>query len=168
MRAHFSRLPGILALLASLPGASLSAQTLQLSAAAASRGANVEIKISLKSPPGKGPAAVQWEAIIPAAQLSLSDVAIGPAAREAGKSVSCAVKGRTESTLTSVCILAGGRQELPSGPIALLRLRVSPQASLGAARIRVERAIAVSKDATEVPMKPVETVVSVRAKPIDR
>lgn len=166
MRAQFSRLRCILAVLACLSGATLSAQTLQLTSAAAFRGGSVEIRISLKSPPGKGPAAVQWEAIIPAEQLSLSDVAIGPAAREAGKSVSCAVKNRTESTLTSVCILAGGRQQVPSGPIALLRLRVSPQASLGAARIRVERAIAVSKDATEVPMKPVETVVSVRAKPI--
>jgi hypothetical protein len=165
MRTDFSRLLCFLTLFVSVPGLTLFAQALHLSSAAASRGALVEIQISLESPQGTGPAAVQWEAVIPTAQLSLSDVALGPAAQKAGKSIACAVKGRVDKTLTSVCILAGGIQQIQNGPIALLRLRIPQDAPNGPARIRVERAIAVSKDVTEVPMKPVATVVSVRAKP---
>jgi hypothetical protein len=126
----------------------------------------VVIEISLKSPQGQEPAALQWEATIPTAKLSLIDkeIAIGPAAKEAGKSVTCAVKGQTDKALTSVCILAGGRQQIQNGVIALLMLKVPQEAPIGPARIRVERAVAVSKDVTEVPIKPVETVVSVLGK----
>jgi hypothetical protein len=166
MRTGLSRLSCFLWLLAPLPGSALFAQTLQLSSAsaAASRGARVVIEISLKSPQGKGPAALQWEATIPTTELSLIDkeIAIGPAAQQAGKSVSCAVKGRTDKTLTSVCILAGGQQQIQNGVIATLMLKVPQEAPVGPARIRVERAIAVSKDVTEVPIKPTETVVSIR------
>ena len=165
MRAGLKRLPCFLSLLAAFP-ASAFAQTLQLSSAAASRGTRVVIEISLKSPQGKEPAALQWEATIPTAGLSLFDkeIAIGPAAKEAGKSVTCAVKGKTDKALTSVCILAGGRQQIQNGVIALLMLKVPQEAPIGPARIRVERAVAVSKDVTEVPIKPIDTVVSVLGK----
>jgi hypothetical protein len=120
----------------------------------------------LKSPQGKEPAALQWEATIPTTELSLIDkeIAVGPAAKEAGKSVTCAVKDKTDKTLTSVCILAGGRQEIQNGVIALLILKVPQEAPIGPARIRVERAIAVSKDVTKFPIKPIDTVVSVLGK----
>jgi len=152
-----------LSLLAGFPA---PAQTLQLSSAAVPRGARVVIEISLKSPPGKEPAALQWEATIPTTELNLIDkeIAIGPAAKEAGKWVTCAVKGRTDKALTSVCILAGGREQIQNGVIALLMLKVPPEAPIGPARIRVERAIAVSKDVTEVPIKPTDTLVSVLRK----
>jgi hypothetical protein len=159
------RLSCFLSLLAAIP-ASAFAQTLQLSSAAASPGTRVVIEISLKSPQGKEPAALQWEATIPTAELSLIDkeIAIGPAAKEAGKSVTCAVKGKTDKALTSVCILAGGRQQIQNGVIALLMLKVPQEAPIGPARIRVERAVAVSRDVIEVPIKPIDTVVSVLGK----
>jgi hypothetical protein len=161
----FSRLC-FLSMLAAFPASTLSAQSLHLSSAAASRGTRVVIEISLKSPQGKEPAALQWEAVIPTGELSLIDkeIAVGPAAKEAGKSVTCAVKGKTDKALTSVCILAGGRQEIQNGVIALLMLKVPQEAPVGPARIRVERAIAVSKDVTKFPIKPIDTVVSVLGK----
>jgi hypothetical protein len=164
-RPGLKRLPCFLSVLAAFPGSAF-AQTLQLSSPAASRGSRVVIEISLKSPQGKEPAALQWEATIPTAELSLIDkeIAIGPAAKEAGKSVTCAVKGKTDKALTSVCILAGGRQQIQNGVIALLMLKVPQEAPIGPARIRVERAVAVSKDVTEVPIKPVDAVVSVLEK----
>jgi len=151
--------------LAAFPGSAF-AQTLQLSSPAASRGTRVMIEISLKSPQGKEPAALQWEATIPSTQLSLIDkeITIGPAAKEAGKSVTCAVKSKTDRALTSVCILAGGRQQIQNGVIALLILKVPQEAPIGPARIRVEQAVAVSKDVTEVPIEPVDAVVSVLRK----
>jgi hypothetical protein len=165
LRSCLNRLPCFFSVLAVFPGSTF-AQTLQLSSPAASRGTRVVIEISLKSPQGKEPAALQWEATIPTAELSLIDkeIAIGPAAKEAGKSVTCAVKGKTDKALTSVCILAGGRQQIQNGVIALLMLKVPQEAPIGPARIRVERAVAVSKDVTEVQIKPVDAVVSVLGK----
>jgi hypothetical protein len=155
-----------LSLLAAFPASALFAQTLQLSSAAASRGTRVVIEISLKSPQGKEPAALQWESTIPTAELNLVDkeIAIGPAAKEAGKSVTCAVKGKPDKTLTSVCILAGGQQQIQNGVIALLMLKVPNEAPIGPALIHVERAIAVSRDVTEIPIRPIETVVSILGK----
>ena len=120
-RTGFNRLFCFLPLFAAFPGSMLFAQTLQLSSTAASQGTRVVVEISLKSPQGKEPAALQWEATIPTAELNLIDkeIAIGPAAKEAGKSVTCAVKGRTDKTLTSVCILAGGRQQIQNGVRAI-------------------------------------------------
>src|ERR1700722_1232300 len=163
LRTAIRRLFCAISLLAAFPA---SGQTLQLSSAAAPRGARVVIEISLKSPQGKEPSALQWEATIPTTELNLIDkeIAIGPAAKEAGKWVTCAVKGKTDTALTSVCILTGGRQQIQNGVIALLMLKVPPEAPIGPARIRVERAIAVSKDVAEVPMKPVDTLVSVLRK----
>jgi hypothetical protein len=166
MRTVFNRLFWFLSLLAAFPASTLFAQTLQLSSAAASRGTSVVIEISLKSPQGEEPAALQWEATIPTAELSLVDkqIAIGPAAKEAGKSVTCAVKEKTDNALTSVCILAGGRQQIQNGVVALLMVKIPPAAPIGPARIRIERAIAVSRDVTEVPIKPIDTVISVLGK----
>jgi hypothetical protein len=162
LRPGPNRLPYLLSFLAAFPGSAF-AQTLQLSSAAASRGTRVVIEISLKSPQGKEPAALQWEATIPTPELSLIDkeIAIGPAAKEAGKLVTCAVKRKTDKALTSICILAGGRQQIRNGVIARLMLTVSKEAPIGPARIRVERAVAVSKDVAEVPIMPIDTVVSV-------
>jgi energy-converting hydrogenase Eha subunit A len=166
MRTGFSRLFCFLWLFAAFPASMLVAQTLQLSSAAASRGTSLVIEISLKSPQGKEPAALQWEATIPTAELNLIDkeIAIGPAAKDAGKSVVCAVKGKTDKALTSVCILAGGQRQIQNGVIAVLMLKVPLNAPIGPARIRVERAIAVSKDVIELPIKPIDTVVSVLGK----
>jgi hypothetical protein len=166
MGTIFNRLFWFLSLLAAIPASSLFAQTLQLSSTAASRGTRVVIEISLKSPQGKEPAALQWEATIPTAELSLIDkeIAIGPAAKEAGKSVTCAVKGKTDKALITVCILAGGQQQIQNGVIALVMLKVPPEAPIGPARVRVERAIAVSRDLREVPIKPIDTVISVLEK----
>jgi hypothetical protein len=155
-----------LPLLVSSPGLTLPAQTLKLSAAEAARGARAAIEISLKAPKGKAPVALQWETVLPASDLSLidNDVAIGPAAQQAGKSIACANKQKTGRTVTSLCILAGGREPIQNGVVARFKLTASENARIGRARIRVERGIAVSIDATEVPMPPVETSVSIHAK----
>jgi hypothetical protein len=166
MRTGFSLLFCFLMLFAASSASTLFAQTLQLSSTEASRGTRLVVEISLKSPQGKEPAALQWEATIPTAELNFVDqeIAIGPAAKEAGKSITCAVKGKPDKTLTSVCILAGGQQPIQNGVIALLMLKVPEGAPIGPARIQVERAMAVSRDVTEVPIKPIETVVSIRLK----
>jgi hypothetical protein len=140
------------------------AQSLSLSHATASRGDQVAVELSLKSPPGKEPLALQWNTRIPVAQVSLLNdkILLGSTAKEAGKSLNCAVKEKTAKTYTASCILSGGTTPIPNGAIATLKLRISVNAEAGAAHVWVDRVTAASKDLKQVPLPAVEAVVTIR------
>jgi hypothetical protein len=141
------------------------AQSLKLRGVIGRPGEPVLIEFSVKSPPGREPSALQWETIIPSDQLTpLEESVPGPAARAAGKALSCAVKEKTAVDYTSVCLLYGGRERIRNGVVAVLRLRLSPDAKSGSFRIRVAESVAVLPDAKRIPMEGVETVVTVRSK----
>ena len=146
------------------PQMALFGQALHLSSATASPGERVTIEISFKSPRGTEPSALQWETTIPSAQLAFLDdsMTAGPAAQAAGKSVNCAVKTKTGEAHTSVCILYGGQDSIHDGVVAILRLKIPPDARPGTARIRVDQGLAVSKDLKRYPLDPAESVVKVR------
>jgi len=48
--------------------------------------------------------------------------------------------------------------------VAVLRLKIAPDAGPGPARIRIDQGLAVLKDLNRVPMNPAETVVKIRRK----
>lgn len=152
--------------LLALAAAALSAQSLQISSAAAPGENSQTIEISLKSPPEKAPVALQWEVIFPATELALAerDVVIGPAGEKAGKAVACAVKGKTAESARLVCILAGGERPIQNGIVAILKPKMARNAPVGHAPVRLERAIAVFGDVTEVAIKPASTRVAIRGK----
>ena len=137
---------------------------LRLSTASAARGEQVAIEVSLESPAGKEPLGVQWETKLPSAQVGLVDdkVLIGSAAQQAGKALSCVLKQKNAADYILRCILVGGQQPIPNGTLALLRLRISPKAQTGPARIRLEQGLAVSKDLKNLPLGPVETTVRIQ------
>lgn len=143
---------------------SLLGQNLRLSSAAASRGDQIGVELSLESPGGKEPLALQWETKIPIAQISLIDdkVLTGSTAAEAGKTLTCAVKEKTAETSILRCILAGGQKPIPDGAIAMFRLKISTNAKIGSSSIRVEQPIAVSKDLKQIPLDDVETIIVIR------
>jgi len=145
-------------------GRALCGQTFRLSSASASRGDLVTIELSLESPAGKGPSALQWDAMIPIAQLSLINdkILAGSTAQEAGKSLNCSVKQKTAEVQTFRCILAGGQNSLSNGTIAVLRLKIPANAQAGEARIRVQQGIAVSRDLKQSFLETVETNVTIR------
>jgi hypothetical protein len=149
-----------------VPQIAIVGQTLGLSPAAARQGERMEIEISLKSPTGKEPQALQWETTIPAAQLGFveNNLQPGQAAQAAEKSFTCVVKnGSTETrTRTLACVLAGGLKVIPNGVVAVLRLEIPAEAKPGPASIRTGRGIAVLKGPKEIPLAPVERVVTVR------
>jgi hypothetical protein len=130
------------------------------------RGSRVSIQISLSSPSGAEPSSMQWETTVPAAQLALTDENLppGPAAKSAGKTVSCKLKTKTAATHTWICVLFGGQEPIPNGVIAVLRLRILPDARLGPSRIRVDQGLAVTKDLKRVNLDAAETVVTIRGK----
>ena len=142
-------------------------QTLHLSSPSGYSGEHVVIEISIKSPGAKEPpSTLQWEATISSAQLNFLDegALTGPAAQSAGKSVSCALKTKTDEAQTSICILYGGQEPIRDGVIALLQLAISPGAKSGDARVRLDHGLAVSKNLTKVELPPAETHVRIRAK----
>ncbi len=141
----------------------LFGQSLRLSAATASPGEEVAIEISLESPDGKEPLALQWETQVPGA-LRVIDCSLpeGAAVKELGKMLKCAATGNTAEAHTSRCILAGGVKTIPNGPLALLRLGIPRAAQPGPFRIRISEGIAVSKDLEPVPLPPADTLVTIR------
>lgn len=143
---------------------SLFAQSLRLSSASAARGDLAAIEISLESPAGKEPLALQWEAQIPMGRMSLigGKPVLSPTAEEAGKSLNCAVTGKTAETQTLRCILAGGQKPIPNGSIAMLKLKIAQHAQTGSAHIRVQQGLAVSKDLKQISLDAVDTVVTIR------
>jgi len=86
----------------------------------------------------------------------------GAEVQKAGKSITCKVKAQTADAQTSICMLFGGREPIPDGVVAVMRVKIAPDARPGPARIRVDQAIAVRKDTSKTEMKPVEAVVHIR------
>lgn len=143
----------------------LIAQTLRLSSASAIQGSRVAIEISLESPAGKEPAALQWSLTVPADQLTMEGpLVIGAAAKEAGKSIRCGEARKSTAGNTVACIISGGREVIPNGVVGTLMLKISAKATPGAAHVHVEHALAVSKDSREIALKAAETVVTIRAR----
>ncbi len=145
----------------------LFAQSLQLSAPTAAPGEWVAIEIALKSPPGKDILALQWEVEIPARQLDLENeraMRAVIAVQDAGKSLTCAVPKETADARTLRCILAGGQKPIPDGKVTLLSLKIRENAQPGPIRVRLQNAVAVSRDLERVPFEPAETTVAVPQK----
>ncbi|MGB9454583.1 MAG: hypothetical protein WCB12_00945 [Bryobacteraceae bacterium] len=138
---------------------------LQLSSAKASAGKVVTIQLSLTSPVGHEPLALQWETTFPADQLIPVEGGplLGTAAWAAGKDVTCAARPRTGNTSGSKCIVIGGQQPIHNGVIAWLRFRVLPEARRSSVRVRVE-GMAVSRDLKQAPLNVAEAVVQIRSK----
>lgn len=106
---------------------------------------------------------MQWQTTIPLAKVGLlEETDPGPAAKAAGKAVSCAVKSKTAETYSTMCMLFGGRDSINNGVIAVLKLKIAPDAAREPFRIRVDQALAVYKDLKRVPIEPIETVVTVK------
>lgn len=143
----------------------LTGPTLRLSAVTGAPGELVEAEILLASPSGKEPLGLQWNILLPSSQLSLEDgIRLGPAAKDAGKSLRCSDKKTEGGTRTLICILSGGQKPIQNGAIALLKLRIPPAAKPGTAKVRIEHSLAVSKDLKGISVQVAEGDVVIRQK----
>jgi hypothetical protein len=138
--------PAVTAMLAlALPA---GAQQLRLSRAVGDPGGSVTLTLSIRSPSGQQPAGLQWTVSVPDERLKMPDdfAAISATAKGAGKSVHCALAGEPASARAATCILAGGREPLPDGPVATLRFNIAAAARPGEVALRIREASAVSAD----------------------
>jgi hypothetical protein len=123
-------------------------QTLRISPLTVRRGATGTLVLSLESPAGKEPVALQFEFLYPAPQLSVDDsgLVVAGAAQTAGKSVTCAGRPEDAGTYVYRCILIGGDKRLPQGPLVRIEFRVRAEAKLGRATVKLRRAQGVGAD----------------------
>jgi len=146
--------------------AALFAQSVQISSATASHGNRVTLQVSLTSPRGYEPVALQWETTYPGNQLTpvADGVWLGPVARKAGKVVKCAPKAKSSETSGAKCILIGGQQQIPNGVVAFLEFRVLPDAPKGPAHVQMDHGMAVFKNLAHASFNVAEGVIKIRSK----
>jgi hypothetical protein len=134
-------------------------QALQVSSVSGAPGEKVELVISLDSPAGSAPAALQWETIFPA-QI-LEDGGNGPeagrAASDSGKSLTCTRR----KTYSYACILVGGQKPVANGPIAIVHFKIRSEAHAGTAVVRVEKAEGATADLKQLTLKDAEGIVTI-------
>src|SRR5579871_3303189 len=92
-------------------GGPLFGQTLKLSSASASRGDQITLELTVESPAGKEPLALQWETKVPLLALTLLEekgFVVADTLRHS-KALSCASVENTAQSFVSRCILAGSQ-----------------------------------------------------------
>lgn len=124
----------------------------------------MELQISIRSPAGKEPAALQWEITIPRDQLSFGEPIASPgnSVQADGKSVLCATRAQAATGPACVCVVSGGVSGIRNGLVAVLHLVVTNRASPGHARVAIRHAMAVFQDLTQDPIADVEAHVKIR------
>lgn len=129
----------------------LSGQSLHVAPSATDRKTPGVFPVSLESPKGREPVALQWElSIPPAIAVDAGDISAGTAAVGAGKSVHCAKRSTSADKLHYMCILAGGRSAIPNGNIFQVRYRAAAETHGAPIRVGIENVIGVFADLKRV------------------
>ena len=122
--------------------------------------------VTIDSPPGKAPVALQWEfSIPPVIVIGLPDITIGKAAESAGKFLTCANrpnKPAIQRRIRVACILAGGKDPIPNGPIAVVQYHAQWDVEGAQIRVAVENILGVSVDLKAIPIPNVDEIIDIR------
>ena len=123
----------VVAVLALAAGCALGQNTISLSSGSAAAGNTVSLDLSISVVPGTGPASLEWTYSYSTADLALVNVAAGPAAVAAGKSVSC-----NSSPGSYRCLLFGlNSTAIGNGVGATATFTVSPTTTRTSAAVQV-------------------------------
>jgi hypothetical protein len=146
--------------------ASLRAQTLLLPPSVVTHAGSGSLLLTLQSPSGKAPLALQWEFTFPQnVAVDLEDIVAGSAAQSAEKSITCRAFEKTKDAAPDSvygCILAGGKKPIPNGPVAIVRLRVPAEIRQIAGKVRVGKAMGVSADLKKIEIEGVQVAIVVK------
>ena len=99
--------------------------------------------VTLTFMPGKEPVALQWEVSYPSPQLGIEDgdMAIGAAAKKAGKALTCQGRPQDAGTYVYRCVLVGGPERLSNGSVAVVSFRVRATARPGPTTVRLSNVL---------------------------
>jgi len=144
----------------------LYGQSLRVPPSTAEKNATGSFSISLDSPPGKAPVALQWDvAVPPALAIGTSDILIGRIAETVHKSLTCAQRPRKDGAKREVrysCILAGGQEPIGNGPVATIRYRAQADVHGAPIRVAIENVLGVSKDLKRIDIPNVDALVKIQ------
>jgi hypothetical protein len=142
----------------------LGAQALRVSALPGVSGRDGAVTLEIASPPGREPAALQWEFSVPDALLiEAENATAGKAAQNARKAIQCRMQVNLQSEKNRFyrCILIGGVDRIRNGPVAILKYSAQPETKAGRYGIDVVRAFAVSGDAKKAPLLDVSAGIEI-------
>jgi hypothetical protein len=140
----------------------IQAQSLQILPAPPSGTMEGSFQIMIVSPAGKSLSAIQWRISI-SGDLTVSGerITAGSAAETVQKVITCAaVKGQDNPRSGYVCILVGGTQPIPNGPVAVVRF--TARASTPDVTIRVSDILGATPKGTAVRIADVEATMELR------
>lgn len=143
----------------------LSGQTLQVSSVSTTLGQSGSVLISLKSPSGSEPAALQWELKYPAEQISVPDkkIVVGSAAQAAGKDLRCVGHWLKQPQVYAyTCILGGGLKTIRDGTVAVVPFDVAATAHSGQAEIELSNVIGATPEGKAIKVGLAPGVVTIR------
>ena len=108
--------------------APLAAQSFQIVPSTAAPGGSGTLIVTLSSPAGREPVALQWKIELGTeVTAAKADIEAGNAATTAGKSVTCAPASKeAPETSTFNCVLVGGVSNISNGTIFRVKYRIKP------------------------------------------
>ncbi len=150
---------GLLAASFLLNAAEPAPLSLGVSSASGAPGTNVTVNVSLTSPAGSEPSALQFRLNWPVAQITSATVAAGASAVAAGKNASC-----TSAAGSVTCLLWGvNATEMANGVVAAVTLAISPSAVPTATSLTLDSAQGTTPGAVPVIATPTGGTVTVLA-----
>ena len=126
-----------------LPGSAL-----EITPSSGKRGESGSFLVLLHAPKENGIAGMQWELWAGGGiTVDPADIVIGSAAAAAEKTLACSpLPAKAGRPVGEKCLLAGGKNRIPDGPIAIVRYRVKRQAQAGPSAVDVDKALGVTAD----------------------
>ena len=151
--------------LVALTSVTLWAQSVQIpSTSRTAPGGFGSLLITLKSPAGKEPVALQWKLVVPAEVIiATDDILAGSAAESAAKFITCAAADKNAQPGSGyACVLAGGQKPMRDGPMAVIRYKIRDRARAGMATVRMENVLGVSAGVKRIELENVEGTITIR------
>lgn len=122
--------------------------------------------LTIDSPQGKEPVALQWDfSVPPAIAIRTVDITIGKAAESARKSLTCAAqatKPTTRRRMRYTCVLAGGKDAISNGPIAVVQYRAQWDVKGAPIRVAIENILGASADLKRIPIPNADAIIDLR------
>jgi hypothetical protein len=147
-----------------LAGLSLHGQTLKMASVSAQKGQVGTLLLTLSSPEGKAPAALQWDIAYPSPKIGIGekDVIAGGAAESSGKDLTCAGHPEGAGTYVYRCVLAGGVKPIRNGTLAIIKFQVRPTTLPGPVIVEIRNAQGASAEAAKVEIASTQAEITVR------
>lgn len=138
----------LLALSAAIPPPALAQGAIRLSSGAAPAGSKITLDLTLSGVPHEGPASLQFKLMYAPAEFSSVDVVAGPAAKKAGKSVSC----KNAAGAVNCVVFGLNSNKIVGGVVGVVSVTLAAGSTATTRAIEVFQITAASAAGSAIPM----------------